>query len=749
MRVSPADFFRIRNQLPSPISRLAVERLEARLPMAVTAGLDDGGDLQIALHAAGDAAVLRCDGGHYIVSGSGLRHAVVVDVADVRGAIRVEDPAGKAGQSFSVAAGAAISSPLQVDAGVETAALVADIATVSPGDVSIGSPRITLAGRISTRATGGAVDFLGAVTLARPVTIDAGAGYVAFESTLDGPFRLVARSSILTGFGGTVGGRTPLASLATDAGGWTFLGGNVFTSGAGGQAFRDDVALGGDVTIAALHGGVRFAGTVDSYVSSDEPARSLTVRSDITTVFGGAVGAMQPLARLVTKGPGTTVISGGSVTTAPGGRQVYGQPVRLTKSTVLKAGDGPIRFAGTVDGAGSLTPGVPADLGIEREHGRVRLTWQPPENGGAASLRTVTTGLTTFAGAVGARVPLQSVPRERVVFRAPVRTIPILDYVIQSSVDGGATWQSVADGYSSTTTATVEGVDDGRSYDVRVWAVNAAGEGAATTGSVTASGGIVCGFIYDVGGDFWAPEARRALTATAAAVSSTFVVSVPVSLTFSVTAERDATSRILAFTNSDLIDSAPGFRPTVVQQKILTGVDPNGTARDGVVHWNFGYGWAFGDAVTNDQFDFVAVLTHEMLHAFGFLSYVTAAGTNTTPLWTTFDRLLVAAGGASVIDPVTFQWNTAYDPSITGGQGGLYFGGPQAVAVYGGPVPLCTPGEYLPGSSVSHLDDETFSGSDEKLMNAFKTTGPGIRVLSPVELAILADLGYTIAGRAS
>jgi hypothetical protein len=48
---------------------------------------------------------------------------------------------------------------------------------------------------------------------------------------------------------------------------------------------------------------------------------------------------------------------------------------------------------------------------------------------------------------------------------------------------------------------------------------------------------------------------------------------------------------------------------------------------------------------------------------------------------------------------------------------------------------------------VSHLDDETFSGSDEKLMNAFKTTGPGIRVLSPVELAILADLGYT-AGRA-
>ena len=61
---------------------------------------------------------------------------------------------------------------------------------------------------------------------------------------------------------------------------------------------------------------------------------------------------------------------------------------------------------------------------------------------------------------------------------------------------------------------------------------------------------------------------------------------------------------------------------------------------------------------------------------------------------------------------------------------------------------LCTPEEYLPGSSVSHLDDETFSGSDEKLMNAFKTTGAGIRVLSSVELAIPTDRGYTIAGRA-
>ena len=30
------------------------------------------------------------------------------------------------------------------------------------------------------------------------------------------------------------------------------------------------------------------------------------------------------------------------------------------------------------------------------------------------------------------------------------------------------------------------------------------------------------------------------------------------------------------------------------------------------------------------------------------------------------------------------------------------------------------------------------------LMNAVTDTGPGVRVLSPVELAILRDLGYTV-----
>jgi hypothetical protein len=90
------------------------------------------------------------------------------------------------------------------------------------------------------------------------------------------------------------------------------------------------------------------------------------------------------------------------------------------------------------------------------------------------------------------------------------------------------------------------------------------------------------------------------------------------------------------------------------------------------------------------------------------------------------------------------RWNTAYNSNLTGGNAGLYFGGPNAIAVYGGPVPLYTPSPWEAGSSVTHLNDSTFTGVATQLMNALADTGKGIRTLSAVELAIFKDLGYTV-----
>jgi hypothetical protein len=53
----------------------------------------------------------------------------------------------------------------------------------------------------------------------------------------------------------------------------------------------------------------------------------------------------------------------------------------------------------------------------------------------------------------------------------------ITDYVVQDAVSGTGAWQTVVDGGSAATTATVTGLTGGTSYDFRVAAVNAIGQG--------------------------------------------------------------------------------------------------------------------------------------------------------------------------------------------------------------------------------------------------------------------------------
>jgi hypothetical protein len=50
---------------------------------------------------------------------------------------------------------------------------------------------------------------------------------------------------------------------------------------------------------------------------------------------------------------------------------------------------------------------------------------------------------------------------------------------------------------------------------------------------------------------------------------------------------------------------------------------------------------------------------------------------------------------------------------------------------------------------MSHLDDDTYTGSMEKLMNAASDTGLGVRTLSAIEIGILKDLGYTMVSQST
>ena len=272
---------------------------------------------------------------------------------------------------------------------------------------------------------------------------------------------------------------------------------------------------------------------------------------------------------------------------------------------------------------------------------------------------------------------------------------------------------------------------------------------ASTSANVAVARGAIAAmlrfqFVYGSGANYWSSEARSALESAATTLASYIVVDSPVTISYAVTGAKSPFSSTLASAGSDFVNDGSGFLQTVVQSKILSGQDANGAAADGSIDWNFGRSWGFGSTVPNNQYDFQSIAMHELLHTLGFLSNIDRAGSNTGTVWTVFDSYVVNDAGTAVINSGTYKWNTAYNSNLTGANNGLYFGGPSAVAAYQALVPLYTPNPWESGSSLSHLNDRVFTGSREKLMNAVTGTGPGVRVISPVELAILSDIGYTV-----
>lgn len=255
-----------------------------------------------------------------------------------------------------------------------------------------------------------------------------------------------------------------------------------------------------------------------------------------------------------------------------------------------------------------------------------------------------------------------------------------------------------------------------------------------------APAGVTFTFSYGTGAAYWSSEARTALESVAANLARSVVVASPVTLSYLVRGQNSPASSQLASAQEPFVSGDPGFSETVVQAKILTGVDANGSAADGELTWNFGHPWAYGDSVST-QYDFRATALHELLHSFGFLSGIETPSTMDRN-WTTFDRFLATADGTGVITD-SYEWNAAFTANLTGGNGGLYFAGPTAVAAYGGPVPLFTPNSWTSGTSVSHLDPSIASASTT-VMAPYQGYGTGVRTISPVEMAILTDLGYTL-----
>jgi hypothetical protein len=138
--------------------------------------------------------------------------------------------------------------------------------------------------------------------------------------------------------------------------------------------------------------------------------------------------------------------------------------------------------------------GTAAALYIDKDRGRV-FRWETnvyvevgPVGGGDTSLWNyflppAPTSLTATAG--NTQVSLS--------WTAPsvLSVLPITDYVVQYSTNGGSTWSNFSDGVSASASAAVTGLTNGTAYVFRVAGVNGVGQGAysAASSSVTPTEG--------------------------------------------------------------------------------------------------------------------------------------------------------------------------------------------------------------------------------------------------------------------
>lgn len=188
------------------------------------------------------------------------------------------------------------------------------------------------------------------------------------------------------------------------------------------------------------------------------------------------------------------------------------------------------------------------------------------------------------------------------------------------------------------------------------------------------------------------------------------------------------------------------------------GVDPIPGFPDGKVQVNFFWNYTLGNgSVAPATYDLLSVLIHELTHALGLLRSIaflegsgqTCESSSPRPdgtgwfgdtpgeyaAWDTFLR--TGNNNAFVNGSFLYVGNASY---FTGGDGGVFFAGPQAVAAYGTRPPVYAPPSFQCGSSLSH-----WQSGIGAVMEPSIAAGVARRTYAAFEIATLRDLGYTNA----
>jgi hypothetical protein len=174
----------------------------------------------------------------------------------------------------------------------------------------------------------------------------------------------------------------------------------------------------------------------------------------------------------------------------------------------------------------------------------------------------------------------------------------------------------------------------------------------------------------------------------------------------------------------------------------LAGKDLDFRSAEMVINVNSRANWNRPEdgAPTTREYDLKSVFIHEMGHGLGFLSndsYDSYLGFGSIEQPTPFDAFAQTSDGRRLADLPS--------PSLELGKAlrsPLSWAGPLGIAANGGVKPvLYTPSAYEGGSSVSHLDEETFADSElDRVMTPNLDAGEVFAGPGPLLLAMMADM---------
>ncbi|MBC6611956.1 T9SS type A sorting domain-containing protein [Hymenobacter sp. BT507] len=188
--------------------------------------------------------------------------------------------------------------------------------------------------------------------------------------------------------------------------------------------------------------------------------------------------------------------------------------------------------------------------------------------------------------------------------------------------------------------------------------------------------------------------------------------------------------------------------PTALVEKLVGG-DINRNAPDINASFSSTFNWYLGtDGNTPaGQYDLVSVVLHELGHGLGFLTSkdydaTSKQGSLSTPPSIYADFMKTGAG-LSVADTRIFA-NPSVELGTAFTTNDLYFDSPLTRAANNGErARLYAPTTYAAGSSLSHLDENTYGpGDPNSLMSPQFASGEAIHSPGPIVLGMFSDMGW-------